>query len=119
MRTRLGKVADWERVAREAGFQPSKMAALCFVSDRQLQRFFQSEFQTTPSRWLRELQCRMAKNLIARGLSTKAVSAELKFGNESHFCREFKKMFAVPPQTFSPTYVPKVQDVAYGQECRL
>ena len=118
MSTRLVRIANWEEVAREAGYQPSKMAALCFVSDRQLQRFFQSQFQTTPGRWLRQLKCKTAKELISRGFSTKAVSAELKFGNESHFCREFKKVFAVPPQTFSPTFAAKSQDVAHRQECR-
>jgi AraC-like DNA-binding protein len=81
------------------------MATLCSISERQLQRIFKRHLQCTPSRWLRELQCRQAKDLIQQGYSTKAAAAELKFASESHFCREFKKVFGNPPQTFAPNPV--------------
>jgi len=93
---------DWERVAREAGFRPAEMAALCALSERQLQRIFRKRFQCTPRRWLRELQCRLAKELVARGYSTKAAAAELHFATDAHFCREFKKVFGASPQAFGP-----------------
>lgn len=94
---------EWEQVARGAEFNSSKMAALCSISERQLQRLFKQNLGCTPSRWLRELQCRLAKELIAQGYSNKAAAAELKFSSESHFCREFKKVFGVTPQSFAPT----------------
>ena len=93
---------DWERVAIEADFKPAKMASLCSISERHLQRIFKKHLHCTPSQWLRELQCRMAKSLIAQGYSSKAAAAELKFATDSHFCREFKKMFGAPPQSFAP-----------------
>src|SRR6516162_2870522 len=96
---------DWERVAREAEFKPSRMASLCAVSDRQLQRIFRRHLHCTPSHWLRELQCRLAKDLITQGYSSKAAAAELKFATEAHFCREFKKVFGVSPQNFAPNHV--------------
>jgi AraC-like DNA-binding protein len=46
----------------------------------------------------------MAKQLIAQGYSNKAAAAELKFSSESHFCREFKKVFGTSPQTFAPAH---------------
>jgi|SRR5579883_3363640 len=95
-------VEQWEQVAREADFSPAKMASLCSISERQLQRLFQQHLHCTPSRWLRELQCRLAKDLIICGYSNKAAANELKFANESHFCREFKKIFGISPQSFSP-----------------
>jgi AraC-like DNA-binding protein len=91
------------------------MASLCFVSQRQLQRFFDQHFQTTPSRWCRQLQCRLARRLIAEGYSNKAAASELKFASNAHFCREFKKIFGATPQAFAPTFTSKLQNVAVGQ----
>jgi AraC-like DNA-binding protein len=95
-------IEQWEQVAREADFNSAKMASLCSISERQLQRLFRQHLRCTPSHWLRELQCRLAKDLIAQGYSNKAAANELKFANESHFCREFKKVFGTSPQSFAP-----------------
>lgn len=105
MNLSLLTMQGWEQLAREAEYNPARMASLCSISERQLQRLFKQHVQRTPSRWLRELQCRLAKDLIAQGYSTKAAAAELKFANGSHFCREFKKVFGTSPQTFAPTHV--------------
>jgi AraC-like DNA-binding protein len=94
----------WEQLAREADFNSAKMASLCAISGRQLQRIFRRNFDCTPSHWLRDLQCRLAKELIAQGYSNKAAAAELKFASQSHFCREFKRVFGASPQTFAPAY---------------
>jgi AraC-like DNA-binding protein len=94
----------WEQLAREADFNSAKMASLCAISERQLQRIFRRNFECTPSHWLRDLQCRLAKELIAQGYSNKAAAAELKFASQSHFCREFKRVFGASPQTFAPSY---------------
>jgi AraC-like DNA-binding protein len=99
---RLACVQQWERVAREADFRPTRMAALCSISERQLERIFKRYLNCTPSQWLRELQCRVAKDLIAQGYSSKAAAAEVKFATDAHFCREFKKVFGTSPQTFAP-----------------
>jgi AraC-like DNA-binding protein len=102
MRQRLLRVRDWEAIARQSGFDPAQLAAACFVSQRQLERFFATQFRTTPRDWLLRLRCQMASELIARGYSTKAVARELNFSNEQIFCRAFKKIYCVPPQTFAP-----------------
>ncbi len=98
----LVRVREWERVAREADFRPTRMAALCSISERQLERIFKKYLNCTPSQWLRELQCRLAKELVAQGYSSKAAAAEVKFATNAHFCREFKKVFGTSPQTFAP-----------------
>jgi|SRR5437667_12850363 len=104
MSGRLFRIRDWEQLAKDADFQPAKMAALCPISLRQLERFFARHFGKTPSEWTRELRCRFALQLIAKGYSNKAVVAEMKFADESHFCHAFKKVYRVSPQSFSPLY---------------
>jgi len=104
MSGRLSQIQEWESVAREAEFRPGDMAALCSVSHRELQRYFEHCHQKTPRQWLRELQCRLAKQLITQGYSSKAAASDLKFANTTHFCREFKKVYGVSPQAFAPKY---------------
>ena len=104
MSSGLLTIEEWEQVAKEADYNPAKMATLCSISERQLQRLFKQHLHCTPSRWLRNLQCRLAKQLISQGYSNKAAAAELKFSSESHFCREFKKVFGTSPQTFAPAH---------------
>ncbi len=96
---------DWERVAREAEFRPNRMASLCSISERHLQRIFRRYLRCTPRHWLRGLRCRLAKELISQGYSSKAAAAELKFATDAHFCREFKKVFGVSPQNFAPNHM--------------
>jgi AraC-like DNA-binding protein len=104
MRKRLLKIHDWEKLARQAAFHPGTMAALCPISLRQLERFFVEHFNETPAQWARKLKCRLACELIGQGWSNKAVVVELAFGNESHLCHEFKKLFGLTPQSFAPLY---------------
>jgi len=105
MNARLAKIENWERLAQQAQFQPAAMAALCPVSLRHLQRFFTSRFSQTPGQWSRKLRCRLARRLISEGWSNKAVATELGFSNESHLCREFKRYYGAPPQSFGPVFV--------------
>lgn len=101
MEGKLLTIKEWEEVARKAGYNPGNMAALCSISERQMQRLFQQHVKCTPSRWLRLLQCRLAKQLICQGYSNKAVASELKFSSQSHFCREFKKVVGTSPKNFA------------------
>jgi len=101
MSGRLLRIEKWEALARQVDFHPAKMAALCSISLRQLERFFALRFGKTPGEWSRELKCRQALKLITEGYSNKAVVAELKFASGSHFCHEFKKIYGISPQSFS------------------
>src|SRR6185369_2548900 len=98
------RAQDWEQMAKQAEFKPARMATLCAMSERHLQRIFKKHLHRTPSQWLRELQCRLAKQLISQGYSSKAAAAELNFATDAHFCREFKKIFGTSPQSFAPAH---------------
>jgi len=93
---------EWEELAEKADFNLAKMAARSGLSIRHLQRIFLRDFHCTPKQWLRELRCRRARRLILKGYSSKAAAAELKYATAAHFCREFKKVFGVSPQSFAP-----------------
>jgi len=64
MNARLRRIHDWERLARAAEFEPGKMAALCPISLRQLERFFAVHFAQTPGEWVRQFRCRLAQQRI-------------------------------------------------------
>jgi AraC-like DNA-binding protein len=97
-----GPTSDWERLAREAEYSSAKMASLQGVSARHSQRLFKKHLGCSPTQWLRMLQCRLAKDLLSQGYSSKAAAAALKFSTDAHFCREFKKVCGASPQKFAP-----------------
>lgn len=92
---------DLLSVAKQSEFRPAKMATLCSMSERHLQRIFKKHLQRTPGQWLRELQVRLAKQLLAQGYSIKAAAAELNFATDADFCREFKKVFGILPSNLA------------------
>jgi transcriptional regulator GlxA family with amidase domain len=102
MRRRTLEPSEWEQLAKEAKFDVNKMALLLSVSERQLQRLFKKQFADTPSRWLQGLRCRLARELLSQGYSTKAAAAEMGFASGSHMCHHFKRLFGSSPQSFAP-----------------
>jgi transcriptional regulator GlxA family with amidase domain len=101
MDVRYLNVSELESLALKANFHPASMAALYPVSLRQLERIFDRQFHATPGFWLRNLQCRLAAELLVKGYSNKATATELKFASESQFCRIFKRTLGTSPQTFA------------------
>jgi AraC-like DNA-binding protein len=95
---------DWYDVARHAGFQPSRMASICQLSLRQLERYFEKYLNATPRTWVREARCRRAVKLLVKGYSNKAVVAELNFASEPQLCRDFKKVFGDSPQAVARVF---------------
>jgi transcriptional regulator GlxA family with amidase domain len=110
MHSRLDSIQDgqWEALAKKAGYNPESLPTFCGVSLRQLERFFKSRFEETPSAWLLELRLQDARSLLRRGLSTKAIAQELGFANAAHSCHAFKIAHGRPPQTFALLEPPDV-----------
>jgi AraC-like DNA-binding protein len=89
-------------MGREANFRPAQMAVLSGRSLRQLERFFHVKFGQTPRAWLRQLRCRLAKELLRQGNSIKEIVAELHFADQAQFCHEFKRIYQVSPGSCLP-----------------
>ena len=93
-------IADWERLAVAAGFQPEPLASLCGVRLRLLERFFQRRFGQTPVAWMREVRCRRGVTLLLNGAHTKEAADVAGYASSSQFCHEFKKLVGVSPKRY-------------------
>jgi AraC-like DNA-binding protein len=98
----FGKIREWKAKAIKSRFKPAKLASLCSLSLRQLERKFTLHWKITPREWLRRVQCLLARQLIKKGLTNKKVAKKLHFASQSHFSREFKKSFGVTPGSLAP-----------------
>jgi transcriptional regulator GlxA family with amidase domain len=98
----LLRMTNLEELGAQAKYDPAGLAGLCSVSLRQLERHFRDHKGTTPRKWLRQLQCRKARELIEKGYSTKAAAAEVHCSSEAVLCHFFKKVYGRPPQFFAP-----------------
>ena len=89
---------SWEQLAKEAHFRPHALAEVCGVSMRTLQRYFRAQYNQTVSDWLREMRLNEALHSLKACDSVKEVAFELGYKQPSHFTRDFKKRFGVPPR---------------------
>ena len=100
MLARLLSVKDWEKFAEEESFNVEAMALCCRVSVRTLERFFRRELRKSPRSFVTALRYRRAAKLLQEGFSNKAIVELLGLAGETHFCRQFKKLYGVSPQNF-------------------
>lgn len=87
-------------LASESGYQPAKMARLCRLSLRQLERIFKVESGCTPREWLRMQRLNNALLLLRTAQSVKQVGYSLAYPQIPQFCREFKNRFGITPNQF-------------------
>jgi AraC-like DNA-binding protein len=100
-RVNLGNRDRWFQLAREARFRSPALASLLRVSPRQLHRYIRRLFHRSPQAWLDERRLKLAAELLRRCCCVKAVSYELGFKQVSHFSREFKRRYGMPPGRFA------------------
>jgi transcriptional regulator GlxA family with amidase domain len=91
--------ATWESLAEKAQFRASDLARLLGISLRTLQRYFRAKYDCTVSDWLRELRLALAHARLPTCSSVKEVAFDLGYKQPSHFTRDFKQRFGVPPRT--------------------
>ncbi len=95
---------EWQvicsEVAAASRYDPQRLADLCAISLRQLERQFKAELNCTPRDWLNRRRMETAGALLARSNSVKEVAYSLSFKQPSHFTREFKEHFGVTPTQY-------------------
>ena len=97
MNTKLNHVQDWQELAKQANWSVSRMAKLCNVSSRTLQRHFLKERQKTPKSWLVDERQKQAIAFLCAGTSVKVTAFRLGYKQPHHFSREFKLYWGVCP----------------------
>jgi AraC-like DNA-binding protein len=94
------RLQHWVLLAREARFEVATLTRLCHASERQVERYFQRNFGRTPQNWLAEQRMVDARMLLLETESVKCAALHLGFKQESHFCREFKRVNGMTPTKF-------------------
>ena len=84
-------------MAEAAGYSARAFAAQCGISLRKFERDCVAQTGLPPHQWLNELRMRKALVLMASGLNMSEVADRLAFKRLSHFSREFKRYYGVPP----------------------
>ena len=97
MKSRLNQIKNWNELAKASNYNAKGLARSCRISERQLQRFVQELTGQTLQVWLNELRLKRAPILFQEGQTVKEVACELGYKQRSHFSREFKRFYGVPP----------------------
>jgi AraC-like DNA-binding protein len=93
-----GHHVDWQTLAHRAQFKPGKIALLCGVSSRTVQRHFRQSYGCTLGQWLRDYRLGIAYQRLNAGESIKFVALELGYKQLSHFSRDFKRQYGCAPR---------------------
>ena len=100
MRTSLLRIKDWPERAAEARYGESRLATICGVGVRQLERFFCEHKQVCPKTWLQQLRDDRAIELLKESFTVKEVAWTLGCRDASHFSRDFQRRHGMAPSKF-------------------
>ena len=71
------------------------------LSASRLQHLFKADTNMTPAQYLKSLRMQRAKQLIdSTYLNTKEIMRRVGMKDESHFVREFKRVYGLPPGSY-------------------
>ena len=97
MNAKLKQIQDWTPLARQAAWTVSKLAKLCGVSVRTLERHFLATQGQKPKVWLAAHRQKQAFELLRDGSSPKETASTLCYRYDNHFAREFKTQWGFCP----------------------
>ena len=96
----------WRDLAFKCQFKASRLAALCGVSIRTLQRHFALNADVTVTVWLQSVRLDEAYTRLRAGSRVKEVAYDLGYTQLSHFSREFKKVHGIAPTLLNGSLLP-------------
>ena len=97
MNTKLYYVENWLELAKKANWSVTKLAKLCDVSSRTLERYFFKTNGKTPKAWLSEQRQHKAMEFLRDGTPVKQTAAVLNYKYANHLSRDFKRYWGYCP----------------------
>lgn len=90
---------------RRSNFDINTLCEILNISRPTLHRIFISEFNTTPSLYLKNYRLdKAAEILLNTKISVKATAFSVGFNDQFYFSSSFKKKFGISPKLFSDKY---------------
>ena len=84
----------------------SELASHCYISEKQLERIFESECGLTVMKYVRKMKCSQIEKMLSdTTLSLRQISDKMNFNNEYHFNSFFKKYAGMSPGTYRKTII--------------
>jgi AraC family transcriptional activator of pyochelin receptor len=99
--TLLNHSPDWPNLAKQANWSVTKLAKLCKVSSRTLERHFIKLMNKTPKEWMVEHRRMRALELLRDGSSVKETASQLGYRYVNNLSREFKNHWGTSPKKCS------------------
>src|SRR5262245_8284287 len=96
----LFNIESWLETARKTSYNAPQFARELKISPRQLQRYTQKLFGSSPQSWLHEQRLTDAAHWLKEHRSIKVVAFRLGFKQPCHFSREFKRHHGLTPTQF-------------------
>ena len=84
------------------------LAALVNLSPSRFRHLFKQETGTSPAQYLRDFRLRKAEKMLRTTfLTVKQVLKQVGIASNTHFVRDFRKMFGMTPTTYRRTIARK------------
>jgi AraC-like DNA-binding protein len=88
---------EWQAKARLAKFCVERLARLCGVSQRSLERTLKRKWTRCPREWLHDLRMADAQALLLEGCSVKETADAVGYRDPSHFSKVYRRHYAMLP----------------------
>jgi|ERR1044071_8739101 AraC-like DNA-binding protein len=89
-----------ENLAEKSSYDAKRLAILCKLSTRQLERVFQDIVGCSPQKWLNRAKILEAQKRLLTNQTVKEVAFQMGYRHASYFCHQFKTFCGSTPKQF-------------------